>query len=79
MRQIDAQMDVVRARIAPEIAELDRLTGVKGELARENTRIQCAVAARIARRIHERALAAKNNAPATGTGDGDRKENENGK
>lgn len=79
MRQIDAQMDVVRTKIAPDLAELDRLTGVKGKLVRENARIQCAAAARIARRINERALAAKNNAPATGTGDGDRKENENGK
>lgn len=79
MRQVDAQMDVVRARIAPELAELDRLTNVKGELVRENARIQCAAAARVARRINERALAAKNNVPATGNGDGDRKENENGK
>lgn len=35
-------------------------------------------AARIARRINERALAAKNNAPAAGDGDEGRKENENG-
>lgn len=79
MRQVDAQMDVVRARIAPELAELDRLTNVKGELVRENARIQCAAAARIARRINERALAVKNNAPAAGDGDEGRKENENGK
>ena len=79
MRQIDAQMDVVRAKIAPDLAELDRLTNVKGELVRENARIQCAAAARIARRINERALAAKNNAPAAEDGDEGRKENENGK
>lgn len=79
MRQVDAQMDVVRAKIAPDLAELDRLTNVKGELVRENARIQCAAAARIARRINERALAAKNNAPASGDGDEGRKENENGK
>nr|DAP45958.1 MAG TPA: hypothetical protein [Caudoviricetes sp.] len=79
MRQVDAQMDVVRAKIAPDLAELDRLTNVKGELVRENARIQCASAARIARRINERALAAKNNAPAAGDGDEGRKENENGK
>jgi hypothetical protein len=78
MRQIDAQMDVVRAKIAPDLAELDRLTNVKGELVRENARIQCAAAARIARRINERALAAKNNAPAADDGDEGRKENENG-
>lgn len=79
MRQVDAQMDVVRAKIAPDLAELDRLTNVKGELVRENARIQCAAAARIARRINERALAAKNNAPAAEDGDEGRKENENGK
>ena len=79
MRQIDAQMDVVRARIAPDLAELDRLTNVKGELVRENARIQCAAAARVARRINERALAAKNNAPVAVDGDEGRKENENGK
>ncbi len=79
MRQVDAQMDVVRAKIAPDLAELDRLTNVKGELVRENARIQCAAAARIARCINERALAAKNNAPAAGDGDEGRKENENGK
>lgn len=79
MRQLDAQMDVVRAKIAPDLAELDRLTNVKGELVRENARIQCAAAARIARRINERALAAKNNAPAAEDGDEGRKENENGK
>lgn len=79
MRQVDAQMDVVRARIAPDLAELDRLANVKGELVRENARIQCAAAARIARRINERALAAKNNAPAAEDGDEGRKENENGK
>lgn len=79
MRQVDAQMDVVRAKIAPDLAELDRLTNVKGELVRENARIQCAAAARIASRINERALAAKNNAPAAEDGDEGRKENENGK
>lgn len=79
MRQVDAQMDVVRAKIAPDLAELDRLTNVKGELVQENARIQCAAAARIARRINERALAAKNNTPAAGDGDEGRKENENGK
>lgn len=79
MRQVDAQMDVVRAKIAPDLAELDRLTNVKGELVRENARIQCAAAARVARRINERALAAKNNAPAAKAGDEGRKENENGK
>ena len=79
MRQVDAQMDVVRAKIAPDLAELDRLTNVKGELVRENARIQCAAAARIARRINDRALAAKNNAPAAGDGDEGRKENATGK